>query len=101
MDLKYYSYIENSRESYAGQLKVFLATLLTSSESIQSKSKKKKKLPNPADNICHQSSLIRQSKHTNAEHCSVFELKPQFFLVCVTRVSAGTRMKCFCVFEQF
>lgn len=81
MDLKYI-YIKNSRESYAGQLKVFLENLLTSSESIQSQ-KKKKKLQNPANNICHQSSLFHHSKLTNAEHSSVFELKPRFFLMCL------------------
>jgi len=42
MDLKYYAYIKNSRESYAGQLKVFLANLLTSSESIQNPTKASK-----------------------------------------------------------
>lgn len=35
MDLKYYIYIKNSRESNAGQLKVFLANLLPSHGSIQ------------------------------------------------------------------
>lgn len=90
MDLKYYICIKNSRDSYAGQLKVYLANLLISSESIQSNSKKGFK----TQQITFAISLLPPSTKVNIQMQTLlcFQIKVSILSnVYISKVSAGTK----------